>query len=64
MKESTYLGDAVYASVGPKIYGLVLCTDHADHTTSNNVIYLEPEVVRRLVEFAIRTGVLPKGGSQ
>ena len=51
-REEHYIGDAVYASFDG--WQIKLRTDDGN----NQVIYLEPSVVRSLVEYAKRVGVL------
>ena len=46
----TYLGDSVYAEYDG--YGIWLRTDHHEEYQATNNIYLEPELMQSLVNFA------------
>ena len=58
MPKKTYLGDAVYAEIDDEGFQLTLMTDVGDGP--KDVIYLEPEVYRVLLEFVEREGGLTK----
>ena len=49
LENPQYIGDAVYASVDHG--GLVLTTEHHDPNHAGNVIFLEPEGLRKLEEY-------------
>lgn len=50
IKTKVYLGDSVYAE---KVGGMLKLTTNNGHSDDpRNIIYLEPEVLRALVQFA------------
>lgn len=51
-----HIGDGVYVKAGPEIYGIVLMAN--DHRNPTDTIYLEPSVMKALVEFARRENVI------
>lgn len=53
-----YLGDAVYAT-HKEGNVIMLTTNHHNPSYSNDTIYLEPEVMKALVRYATRAGILP-----
>jgi hypothetical protein len=57
MSNETYLGDSVY--VGSEVDMVVLTTTSHVRAYADNVIWLEPHVLRQLVEWAPRNDFLP-----
>lgn len=53
-----YLGDGVYATY-TESNSIMLTTGHHRPAYAVNVIYLEPEVMKALVRYATRAGILP-----
>lgn len=51
-----YIGDGVYATFCG--YSIKLTTDRG---RGHETIYIEPEVMHRLIEYAIKVGMLSKG---
>lgn len=51
-----YLGDAVYATHTPENAIMLTTGDHRVEMASNQ-IYLEPDVVLALINYAIRAGI-------
>ena len=52
MPNKSYLGDAVYAEWDENDYHLILTTEDGTHVT--NRIYLEPEVIEKLIKYINR----------
>lgn len=52
MKSKTYLGDSVYAE-RDSIGGVVLTTENGTPFDPSNTIYLEPIVLKTLIQFAL-----------
>lgn len=51
-----YLGDAVYAT-HTKENAIILTTNDHDVVRATNQIYLEPEIMIALINYAIRAGI-------
>jgi hypothetical protein len=49
LENPIYLGDAVYATFTD--YHVIVTTEHHEPHEANNVIYLEPSVLNKLVEW-------------
>ena len=56
--KKTYLGDGVYAIADPSGYGIWLHINNA--FSPSDRAYLEPSVMRRLIEFATRLEAIEK----
>ena len=50
MDKAVHLGDGAYATFDG--YAIVLTSNHHDQELADDIIYLEPSVIRALVNFA------------
>jgi hypothetical protein len=49
IENPTYLGDAVYATYDD--YHVILTTEHHDPKEANNIVYMDKDVIRKLVKW-------------